>query len=495
MLDSDDFSKTSKSRPLGDVLHIFLLLIISKLLKTVALFLTYDVLKSYHLVLILFLTTLIASVCLLLVQKPFSSSFRPNRTLIYRLIKYTICLTIVRLLWLFGLTLCGPLRTVLLFEHSDLVILACFHVLFSSSSGGSTGPQQGQTSRIRGVVFFILAVLAIFAFDNDDATQRVDHPEGHLHHRFFAHIFYRLTSLIGVADHKGGVLLLLVALFARCTMNTWSKKLVLDIGGPKKFYAITTCMSTVCLIPMSLIMFFVNNLFPDYNESIRPTIETTALPSSSLIGSISSLIIPLILISLFLFVFDFYVEQMAIVKMDRVRTCQYGTLTMIVGALVVSILWFKSTVAGHEATSWLGGARQLVETEEHELSGGVVFAVVMFAFATDLLSSPIKQRSGSFIGYGQDGLPVFNLTHQRSQSLLLLIRSGLRDVLAEYDSRQIFYFLCINLVRRERFELCRESDHCCFSRRLLSSNFSTELGRTLWDCSVMVSICYSIVRR
>jgi zinc transporter 5/7 len=260
MLDSDDFSKTSKSRPLADVFHIFILLIITKLLKTIGLFLTYDLLKSYHLVLILFLSTLFASICLLFIQKPFSSSsssFRLNKTLFYRLIQYTICLTIIRLLWLFGLTLCGPLRTILLFEHNDIVILACFQVIFSSSFNG----QQGQTSRIRGVVFFGLAVLAIFAFDNDDSRQPVDHPEGHLPHRFFAHIFYRLTSLIGVADHKGGVILLLLALFTRCAMNSWSKKLVLDIGGPKKFYALTTCLSTVCLIPMSFIMLLINNLF------------------------------------------------------------------------------------------------------------------------------------------------------------------------------------------------------------------------------------------
>ena len=255
MLDSDDFSKTSKSRPLTDVFHILILLIITKLLKTFGVFITYDLLKSHHLVLILFLATLFASICLLFIQKPFSTvSFRPNKNQLYRLIKYTVALTSIRLLWLFGLTLCGPLRTILLFEHSDIVILACFQVLFSSAT-------HGQTSRIRGVVFFVLAVLAIFAFDNDDARQRVDHPEGHSHHRFFAHIFYQLTSLIGVADHKGGVILVLIALFGQCTIHSWSKKLVLDIGGPKKFYAITTCLSTVCLIPMSFVILLVNNLF------------------------------------------------------------------------------------------------------------------------------------------------------------------------------------------------------------------------------------------
>ncbi|CAF0817886.1 unnamed protein product [Rotaria sp. Silwood1] len=443
----DDFSKTSKSRPLGDVLHIFILLLISKILKTFALFITYDLLKSYHFMLILFLITLIASICLLFIQKPFSS-IRLNKTIVFRLIKYTIFLTIVRVLWFFGLTLCGPLRTILLFEHSDLVILACFHVLFSSSNGIGI-PQQGQTSRIRGVVFFLLAVLAIFAFDNDDARQRIlDHPEGHSHHRLFAHVFYRLTSFVGVGDHKGGVILLLIALFLRCTIDSLNKKLVLDVGGQKKFYAITTCLSTACLIPTSFIMLLINNIFPDSIDSIRSQFETT-LPSStssSFFGTIVSLIIPLIVISILLFVSDFYIEQIAVVKFERLGTFRYGTFTMIGGALIASFLWVKSATVINHNSAWLGGNIGKIVPEEHSLSGGVVFSIVMFIFATDLLLSPIKQRSGAFIGYSQDGVPLFNLTHQRSQSLLLIIRSSLRDILAESDSRRIFYFLCINLM-------------------------------------------------
>jgi solute carrier family 30 (zinc transporter), member 5/7 len=180
---------------------------------------------------------------------------------------------------------------------------------------------------------------------------------------------------------------------------------------------------------------------------IRSTSETSSSTSAtSFMSNIPSLIIPLILISIFLFVFDFYVEQMSIVKLDRIRTFQYGTLTMVVGALLLSFFWVRTVTIGHDSSMWFTGDQRSTNSEEHELSGGVVFAVVMFAFATDLLSSPIKQRSGAFIGYGQDGLPVFNLTHQKSQSLLLMLRSSLKDVLAESDSRQIFYFLCINLV-------------------------------------------------
>jgi zinc transporter 5/7 len=119
---------------------------------------------------------------------------------------------------------------------------------------------------------------------------------------------------------------------------------------------------------------------------------------------------------------------------------------MIGSALIATFLWTKSATVTSNNTIWFSGNIGQIEAEEHALSGGVVFAIVMFIFATDLLSSPIKQRSGAFIGYGQDGAPVFNLTHQRSQSFLLILRSSLRDILAETDSRRIFYFLCINLV-------------------------------------------------
>jgi zinc transporter 5/7 len=123
---------------------------------------------------------------------------------------------------------------------------------------------------------------------------------------------------------------------------------------------------------------------------------------------------------------------------------------MIGSALIATFLWTKSAIISNNTSVWLARNLEEMEAEEHALSGGVVFAIVMFIFATDLLSSPIQQRSGAFIGYSQDGAPVFNLTHQRSQSLLLILQSSLRDILGESDSRNIFYFLCINLVSDRR---------------------------------------------
>jgi hypothetical protein len=102
----------------------------------------------------------------------------------------------------------------------------------------------------------------------------------------------------------------------------------------------------------------------------------------------------------------------------------------------------------------------------------------MFGFATDLLSNPIKQRSGAFIGYSQEGVPLFNLTHQKSQSLLIILKSSLRDILAESDSRNIFYFLCINLVSMKYIDEKKNEIFFLFlNRRLHLLNFFMELGQ------------------
>ena len=141
----------------------YILLIASKFLKSLTLIFTYDLLKSYHILWILFLTTLVSALGLMIIQTPFvpiSTAFLRNKTIFYRLIEYSIFLTIVRFLWLYGLILCGPLRTLLLFEHNDFVILACFHVMFSSSMN-----TRDHTSRIRAVVLFFCGIVVMFMLD------------------------------------------------------------------------------------------------------------------------------------------------------------------------------------------------------------------------------------------------------------------------------------------------------------------------------------------
>lgn len=71
--------------------------------------------------------------------------------------------------------------------------------------------------------------------------------------------------------------------------------------------------------------------------------------------------------------------------------------------------------------------------------------------AANILSSPSRKgQKGTLIGYSPEGTPLYNFMgdalQQSSQSLPRFIKESLKQILEEYDSRQIFYFLCLNLV-------------------------------------------------
>lgn len=152
------------------------------------------------------------------------------------------------------------------------------------------------------------------------------------------------------------------------------------------------------------------------------------------------------IITVLMFVADFYVEQVATIKLDRLRTVRYSTWGMIGSALIVSLLWTQPKTMITDGSVRLIDKVRDIELGEHALSGGVVFAVLMFTFATDLLLTAAQQRSGIFIGYGHDGMPLLSVPPQRSQPWFFFLCSSLPDILAATDSRRIFYFLCINLV-------------------------------------------------
>lgn len=71
--------------------------------------------------------------------------------------------------------------------------------------------------------------------------------------------------------------------------------------------------------------------------------------------------------------------------------------------------------------------------------------------ASSILSSPSKKgQTGTLVGYSPEGTPLYNFMgdalQHTSQSLPRFIKDSLKQILEEYDSRQIFYFLCLNLV-------------------------------------------------
>ena len=76
-----------------------------------------------------------------------------------------------------------------------------------------------------------------------------------------------------------------------------------------------------------------------------------------------------------------------------------------------------------------------------------LFVCVLVLTATRLLSRPSSRQvtKGNLIGYTTGGLPIYNF--QTPQSALTMFHSLMKQILEESESRQIFYFLCLNLVR------------------------------------------------
>ena len=148
--------------------QFLIVLFVAKFLKSVGIYLCYDLLKHIHLVQLLFFALLIAALVFLVLQKPFSAISNANKRLskfiYFRIFKYSFVQTLIKLLWLLGLTQCGPLRTSLLFEQSEVVVLCALKVVFLS---------QTNPSRTRGVVILLLATLLLLAFDYDDIKNLV----------------------------------------------------------------------------------------------------------------------------------------------------------------------------------------------------------------------------------------------------------------------------------------------------------------------------------
>uniref|UniRef100_A0A4W4FAS3 Zinc transporter n=1 Tax=Electrophorus electricus TaxID=8005 RepID=A0A4W4FAS3_ELEEL len=346
--------------PNARLTRYIVLLLLTKLLKALGIFESYDLLKVVHVVQFLFILKLGCAVILLFFQKPFSSGKMVAKRQWIRILKHAVISSVISLLGFFGLTLCGPLRTLLLFEHSDLVVISLLSVLFTNSGGGP--------SKTRGAAFFIIAVVCLLLFDNDDLMAKMaEHPEGH-HDSALTHALYTGISFLGVADHKSKV-------------ESWSS----------------------LALPFALIVFSV-------------------------------------------MVLDFYVESICTAKLEALRCARYGSACLFLSGLLLANFWTHPLTDQLRAMSKSG---QQASTE-HVLSGGVLVSACFFVMADSILSSPSeKGQKGTLVGYSPEGMPLYNLMgdalQHSSQSLPRFIKDSLKQILEEYDSRQIFYFLCLNL--------------------------------------------------
>lgn len=404
--------------PSSRVALYLVLLVIAKLLRAVGLFLSYDILKLVPVVLFLFIIRAGATIPLVILQKPFSSGKPLSKNQWFRISRHAFVGCLLGVLWMFGLSLCGPLRTILLYEHSDLVIIAWATALFSHTGGSP--------AKMRGAICFLVAVITLLLFDHDEKLDTLsDHESDHRHNNILAYIFYHVIGIVGWSDHKGGVVLLFLTLCLQVGYNSASKKLSVDVGGAKRLHALSTLIQSIFLGPWALI--------------VSSTSETQ-------VSSWLYLLFPITLIIMFLFIIDYYIEAVATNHLQASRTAELGTYAIFLSALFLSLTW------NHPYTAKITTLHKMKDiiTEDHVLSWGVVFSLAAFGLATKILLSPTRNTKANFIGFSATGTPLYSFTgdalNRASQSVLIHIRYGLRQVLEDTDSRKIFYFLCVNLM-------------------------------------------------
>lgn len=95
-----------------------------------------------------------------------------------------------------------------------------------------------------------------------------------------------------------------------------------------------------------------------------------------------------------------------------------------------------------------------------------------FVVATSILTSSNRARSnanmsnlGNFVGYSATGIPLYSFAedkiHQTSSELLPILKNGMKHILEDDNSRSIFYFLILNLVRIQHHVYISMNLNCC----------------------------------
>ena len=392
-----------------------LVLVVIKILRCVGLFEMNEVIQALNIVQFLFLVKLGSSVFYLILQKPFSNGRKLTKTQWSYVLRHALLNLLLHIMWLFGLSLCGPLRTILVFEHGESILISMFSGVVS---------RKGNHARTRGSLMFFLGVLCLLIFDNDNLSAQPIVKLGGQPSSGIFNGFYSLISFLGVADHKGGILLLVVSLFLKVAVNGYSKKIASLVGGPKRLNALSTLMTACLLFPWAILIYLTNYAFNIFGNFF-----------------------PIFVVVLFVFVIHHYGQTVSSSKLDSIKVAKIGYITIALFALFLGFHWTHP--AAIAISNMHGGKRE--DISEHVISGGVIVSTVFFILATDILSWPSpKSQNRSFIGYSSEGMPLYRfagdvLNRASKSSFGALTREFLKKILDEKDSRRIFYFLCINL--------------------------------------------------
>ncbi|XP_059487331.1 proton-coupled zinc antiporter SLC30A5-like [Neocloeon triangulifer] len=380
------------------------LLISSKLTYCIGVFLAYDILRQLHVIPLLCLLKLIAGCLFVIVQKPLTNGQPLTEAQWLQTIYLAVGRVLVSILWFYGISLSGPFRAILVCEQYDFVVVAGFTALTSGAGGNSA---------FRGALTFLIGLLVLLF---------LDHDEGNLHPD--ADHTSSGGSWIGLADHKVGVILMVLVMLVQVGVNSIANKLGSSLGGQKRIHSLTTVFEGIILIPISVFIYAYKGASPDF--------------------TLSTYIMPMITSAICIYFLEFYINSFTLQRLQPTQVARVGSISVFLSSLLCAYLWSSAAnqVTKADPTSYT--------VADHSLSGGSIFACILFILASLSLTSDAKQGTkGSFIGYSETGLPLYSFRnsalHQTSKSFVNLCTTIVKQILANQNSRKIFYFLCVNM--------------------------------------------------
>ncbi|MFH4975254.1 hypothetical protein AB6A40_001963 [Gnathostoma spinigerum] len=402
--DDRSFTPTSSSRSAW----YFGILVLIKLLRSIGIFFIDILAKQVHVVCLLWLLKLVSSVIIIPVQKPLSQGKPLKKSTLFRIVRLALFNCLIEVIWFYGVTFCGPLRSILVFEMSPSVILMAIMTIVK----GAGGP-----AKTRGVIALAAGFVSLILMDSD-ATVEANHLKSHSHQSVLNHFFYHIFHWSGVSDHKGGVLLLICAVLIRMGYESSFRHLAVEMGGPKRLYSLTSAVSAFFLMPPAVLLFVNGN---------------------SQIDSFSQFIVILTATAAFVFVIDFYAESICFQHVADPVLAAARWCPMIMFCWSFALAWMWYTPSHHHIAG------------SHALSGGVILTLICFtvaSFALTSVSSP-KSRAGHYVGLSEAGIPLYTygeaFLQKTSRSMILFAKETLAEILSSSDSRRIFWFLCANL--------------------------------------------------
>ena len=272
--------------------------------------------------------------------------------------------------------------------------------------------------KVRGTLTGVAGILLILLWDHGSAyvAETVDGhlsapEEGGAVHTDY-HTVRHTRNWMYVTDQMMGMLLALAAACLHWGKHSYGLKLSAEIGGTKRLNAFTTAAAAAITTPLACVQWL-------FFYSAAPN----AIGRAHFYLSLGAF-------AFFANVLSFYVHTITKPQLNPKIHKPLGALTAFVSAGIFEGVWQSS--------------------ESVEISTVLALLFILAGQQQLLLGTAAPKQStrrGTLLGYAPDGRPMYKLSEStfKAKTFAFAIGRVLRSVLEHADSRQIFFFLIVNV--------------------------------------------------